>query len=183
RVWYRSESDGMVELERGDDGAFHVEYPFGEEIGVWVSGTSGDGDTWGVWNETYDGTIGGKAPCHAWNWDGGSFLLELREDEPLETDYSVESGTETVRLNSRPWESVLIGTTSSGKLRAEGEFSTKYFPEIEATRKKLEELRLQGHVRYRSPHGLRCDVCVTGYSLTCQRGVWHASIDMVRESA
>ena len=182
RVWYRSESDGMVELEKRD-GKFYVEYPFGEDIEIWVTGKSRDGDTWGVWNETYDSSmVGGARPCHAWNWDGGSFLLELREDEPLETDISVESDTEVVKLNRRPWESVLLGATSSGKLRAEGEFSTKHFPEIEATRQKLEELRLQGHVRYRSPHGLRCDVCVTGYSLTCQRSVWHVSIDMVREA-
>lgn len=184
RVWYRSESDGMVELERMDDGRFYVEYPFGEDVELWVSGTSRDGDTWGVWNETYDASmVGGARPCHAWNWDGGSFLLELREDEPLETDYSVESDAETVRLNRRPWESVLLGATSSGKLRAAGEFGTPLAEAgIEATRKGLEELRLQGHVRYRSPHGLRCDVCVTGYSLTCQRGIWHVSIDMVREA-
>lgn len=181
RVWYRSESDGLMELERDDDGAFYVDYPFGEDVEIWVSGRSRDGDTWGVWNETYDSSIGGKAPCHAWNWEGGSFLLELRQDEPLETDLTVESDTETVKLKDRQWDSVLVGGTSSAKLRAEGEFGSRHFPELEATRQGLEALRKQAHVRYRSPHGLRCDVCVTGYSLTCQRGVWHVSIDMVRE--
>lgn len=182
RVWYRSESDGMVELDRMDDRKFYVEYPFGEAVEIWVSGRSSDGDTWGIWNETYDGAVGGARPCHAWNWDGGSFLLEVREDEMLETDISVESDAEVFKLNRRSWESVLLGATSSGKLRAEGEFSAKYTPGVEATRQKLEELRLQGHVRYRSPHGLRCDVCVTGYSLTCKNDVWHVSIDMVREA-
>lgn len=182
RVWYRSESDGLMELERSDDGAFYVDYPFGEDVEIWVSGRSRDGDTWGVWNETYDSSMVGNArPCHAWNWDGGSFLLELRQDEPLETDLTVESDVEEVKLKGRQWDSVLVGGTSSAKLRAEGEFSRRYFPEFEATRQGLEALRKQAHVRYRSPHGLRCDVCVTGYSLTCQRDVWHVSIDMVRE--
>ena len=184
RVWFSNESDGLVEIDRSPDGAFYAEYPFGEDVEIWAVGRSSDGDTWGVWNETYDASnVGGKPPCHAWNWDGGSFLLELQKDEPLSTSYSVTSDSESVKLNSREWDAILIGTTASGKITAEGVFGSaldEYM--LEATRSGLEQLRKQAHVRYRSPHGLRCDVCVTGYSLTCQRDVWHASVDMVRES-
>lgn len=180
-VWVKTVEDGLIEATKFPDGSFYAEYPFGSDIEVWAAGSSSDGDTWGVWHHVYDKSfVAGMSPCHAWNWDGGSFILEIRRDEPLESNYTVESDAESVALNSRPWQSVLLGTTSSGKLSAEGAFGTMF--DVEATRAKLEELRLQGHVRYRSPHGIRCNVCVTGYSLSCQRGVWIANVEMVRES-
>lgn len=184
RVWFSTESDGLVEVERASDGSFYAEYPFGEDVEVWATGKSNDGDTWGVWNETYDAsTVGGKAPCHAWNWDGGSFLLEVRRDEPLETDYTVRNDTETVSLNGRPWESVLLGGTSQSVITAVGSFGHPLDAlGLEATRNSLDALVRQGHVRYRSPHGLRCDVCVTDARMNNVCGVWTAEVTMRRET-
>lgn len=160
---------------------YSVEYPFGSDIDLWVATSSGDSDRWAIWHRRYaSGAIGNKRPAHAWNWDGGSFVLELREGTPLETHYDVQTTHEALALDSRPWQAVRFGASAVGTLSAEGVVSEALG--TEGTRQALEELRLQGHVRYRSPHGLHCDVAVTGYSLTCLRGIWTVSIEMTRET-
>lgn len=160
---------------------YSVEYPFGSDLDLWVATSSGDSDRWAIWHRLYPaGAIGDKRPAHAWNWDGGSFVLELREGEPLETRYDVKTTHEALALDSRPWQAVMLGPSAVGTLSAEGAMSELLG--TEGTREALEEMRLQGHVRYRSPHGLHCDVAVTGYSLSCIRGVWTVSVEMTRET-
>lgn len=175
-------SGGEVRKVGGDaQHTYIVEYPFGGAVDVWVATASSDSDAWAVWHRGWpSGVVDGRWPCHAWNWDGGSFVLELREQEPLATDYSVETESERLSLDSRPWEAVRLGPTASGTLRAVGAIGERI--DSEGTRQSLEAMRLKGHVRYRSPHGLCCDVAVTGYSLTCERGIWTVSVDMVREA-
>lgn len=116
-------------------------------------------------------------PAHAFNWNGGSFLLEYREGEPLSTDISVEREVETYKLNKREWESVHYQRTKSGSISATGALVGEL---SESTRKQLDALVEQGYVTYRSPFGLVANVAVTGYSLT-EHDYWsEVTVNMTR---
>ena len=163
------------------DGVASVTYPFGLDFDVYAAAYNSDGDQWGVGHLHFTAMgIDGNGPCHAWNWDGGSFLLEVRLADPLATDYTIENDAESYKLNKRAWDTVRFGDSKTGKLTAEGAFGGVL--DVEATRAKLEALIDAGHVTYRSPHGLVCDVAVTGASLECQYDTWICTVNMVRET-
>lgn len=179
RAW--TTASGSLEELLVRDGVASVTYPFDSDFEVYAAAYSADGDRWGVAHVGIGASsVGGKRPCHAWNWDGGSFLLELRRDDPLATDYSIDNDIESYKLNKRPWDTVRFGDSKTGKLSAEGAFGE--VPDVEATRAKLEALIDARHVTYRSPHGLVCDVAIEGASLECQRGIWICTVNMVRET-
>ena len=162
-------------------GTATVTYPFGMDFDVYAAAYSSDGDRWGVAHLSFGAEgFAGMRPCHAWNWDGGGFTLEVRRDEPLSTEYSVENDASSYKLNRRGWDAVRIGDTKTGKLTAEGAFGRDL--DVEATRAKLEALIDARHVTYRSPHGIVCEVAIDGANLSCQRGVWECSVSMTRET-
>lgn len=164
-------------------GVAYVTYPFdATTFEVYATAYSSDRDQWGVAHITRNAAnIDSKRPCHAWNWGSGkSFLLEVRRDEVLATDYTIENDADAYKLNKRTWDTVRVGDTKTGTLTAEGAFGR--FLDVEATRSGLEALVNAQHVTYRSPHGLVCDVCVTGATLECQRGIWICTVSMTRET-
>lgn len=156
--------------------------PFGSTGGYefFVSVASRDGDRWGVAHLDEQETaalMSAYKPCHAWNWGGGHFLLEVREGEPLETDYEVKRNHETFQLNSREWESVHYQRTKSGSFSATGALVPGL---TESARADLEALCDQGYVTYRSPSGLVAEVAVIEFSITEHAHFAEVTVSMTR---
>ena len=101
-------------------------------------------------------------PCHAFNWDGGSFILECRKDDYLETEYSMSKNSETYKLNNRKYETVIFGNGYSSKINNVEGFVAKDLTENDF--KDIQALLNQGHVRYRSPDGTVHNVAVISAS-------------------
>lgn len=163
-------------------GVAYLTPPFGSSITYefFVSVASADGDRWGVAHVTSAQSralMGDFKPCHAWNWDGGHFLLEVREGEPLETDYEVKRNYGTFQLNDREWESVHYQKTKSGSFSAAGALVPGL---TESARADLEALCDQGYVTYRSPSGLVADVAVTEFSITEHAHYTEVTVSMTR---
>lgn len=183
KAWLRS--GGRLKAMRVSNGKATVTYPFGSDMDyeVFVAAYSTDGDRWGVAHVSaaqMAAVLGTARPCHAWNWDGGSFLLELREGEPLSTEYGIDNDAQEYKLNAREWDSYRFGDTKSSRISAEGSFGEAL--DVEATRETLDALMDARHVTYRSPHGLVCDVAVLSCDLTCVRGIWECKVTMARET-
>lgn len=164
------------------DGVAYLTPPFGAaiEYEFFVSVASTDGDRWGVAHVTSAQSralMGGYQPCHAWNWDGGHFLLEVREGEPLETDYEVKRNFDTFQLNNREWESVHYQRTKSGSFSATGALVAGL---TESARADLEAMCDQGYVTYRSPSGLVAEVAVTEFSITEHAHYTEVTVSMTR---
>lgn len=184
KAWLRV--DGDITALKVKNRVAQVLYPFGESMSweVFVAAHSTDGDSWGV--ALIDGTqfnslVSGYHPCHAFNWgDGESFLLEVRESEYLQTDYTVDNDAQAYKLNKREWDAYRFGDTKSGKFKAVGTLYAGF--DLESTRDDLDKLIDARHVTYRSPHGLMCDVAVLSASMVCTRGIWTVTIDMARET-
>ena len=163
-------------------GVAYLTPPFGAtiEYEFFVSVASSDGDRWGVAHVTSAQSralMGDFKPCHAWNWDGGHFLLEVREGEPLETDYGVKRNYGTFQLNDREWESVHYQKTKSGSFSAAGAIVAGL---TESARADLEALCDQGYVTYRSPSGLVAEVAVTEFSITEHAHYTEVTVSMTR---
>lgn len=179
-AWMRYE--GQLTEMRLTDGVAYLTPPFGSSITYefFVSVASSGGDNWGVAHVTSQQSralMSAYKPCHAWNWDGGHFLLEVREGEPLETDYGVRRNHETYQLNSREWESVHYQKTKSGSFTATGALVKGL---TESARADLEAMCDQGYVTYRSPSGLVADVAVTEFSITEHAHYTEVSVSMTR---
>lgn len=177
--------DGMIPNMMKMDmsgGAAILTPPFGATEGYefFASVASSDGDRWGVAHLTVSDTsayMSAYKPCHAWNWADGHFLLEVREGEPLETDYEVRRNHETHQLNKREWESVYYQRTKSGTFTATGALVKGL---TESARGDLEAMCDQGYVTYRSPSGLVADVAVTEFSITEHAHYTEVSVSMTR---
>lgn len=183
RAWLRR--NGTLAEMKVKNQIAQIYYPFGEDLQweVFVAAHSTEGDRWGVAffnQEEFKALMTGYRPCHAFNWDGGSFLLEVRQSEYLETDYTIENDAQAYKLNKRAWDTYRFGDTKSGKFKAVGAIYD--FLDLESTKKDLEALIDARHVLYRSPHGDMCDVAVLGASMTCNRDIWTVTIDMARET-
>lgn len=183
KAWLRR--DGEITDMYVKNNVGHVLYPFGSDLGweLFVAAHNNDGDRWGV--ALVDGTqfnslVSGFRPCHAFNWDDGSFLLEVREGDYLETDYSIDNDAQGYKLNKREWDAYRIGSTKTGKYKAVGALYDLL--DLESTKADLEALVDAKHVTYRSPHGDMADVAVLGATMTCKRDIWTVTIDMARET-
>ena len=173
-VWW---SDGTRTREAiGGGGEWSVPYPFGGGVTIMAASTSADGTRWGTWSVAYGPT---KAPCHAWNWDGGSALLELREGSALETGYTLEAVYDAAALCGREREAVTYQGTTKGSFDAEGVL----VPGVsESTAADFEALLAQGHATYRSPSGRVTDVAVTGVSFEEHRRHTTVKVSMIEET-
>lgn len=175
KVW--AVIDGELRPMAVKDGKATLLYPFGASCEVYVTATNEAGDQWGVWHQSVYG-LGNARPCHAWNWSGGSFLLEYREGSPMETDYTVDRQVGTYSLDSRKWQSVHYGPTSEGTFSAVGALSP--YIGSEWTREGLAKLCEQGYATYRSPSGMVCDVAVLGYHIVENRRWTEVTVSMRR---
>lgn len=146
-----------------------IPYPFADGARVLV--TFGDGTVYNGALPTSD-----KMPCHAWNWDGGSFLLEVT-DGFMETSRSVKANSSTFLLNSREWESVKFSDTLSGEFSAEGVLKDGL---TESDKASLMELMKAHHAIYRAPTGEMVNVGITDVQYTTRNGLTRVSVGMTQ---
>ena len=173
--------DGITECQKNDDGTWSVMYPFGSTFDLYAAAYDAQQEHWGVWHETLGPShalFSGHRPCHAWNWDGGSFLLELT-DAPSTTRRTVDAEYETVILDSREYESVLFSKTLKSSYDADGILKRGI---TESDKEALMSLVKARHVTYRAPHGDIADVAITGISYEEQHDYTTVRVSMVQET-
>ena len=177
-AWVRI--DGELFEAEVNDGIATIAYPFGKDFDLFVA--TSDGGEWGTEHMALGpntSVLSGVRPCHAFNWDGGSFLLELREGEPLETTLAMSADSETLALNGREWESMYFGSVVSGTSTVEGALH----PGVSKSRREqVEGLVRAHHVIYRSPVGDMWDVAVMSATPSTQFGWSNVSVTFRRES-
>lgn len=176
RMWLMVDGK-TVELE-GEDGVFLVPYPFAKDFTLFTSVVNDS--SWGT-NSTYinkENPLVINKECHAWNWKGGSFLLEANSDA-LVTDRELKPVYEANVLNSRKHESVSFATTVRGSYTAVGLMLDNV---TESTHEMLEALVAAHHVHYRAPSGETADVAITGASYTRHSEHTFVQIDMIEET-
>lgn len=172
RMWVSS--DGLRECRiLSDDGTtaiFEIIYPLAAEYMLLAS----DGtDSW------YSDMPAVGKRVHAWNWDGGLFVLECRESSPLETSYSIKANYNEYMLDSRRRGSVRAGKTFSGSFKADGATIPNVTNSDVQAAIALQETV---HVVYRSPNGWVRDVAVTSVEITERRTYATISVYMVEEA-
>ena len=177
-AWVRI--DGELFEAEVNDGIATIAYPFGKDFDLFIA--TSDGGEWGTEHMALgpnSSALSGVRPCHAFNWDGGSFLLELREGEPLETTLAMSADSETLALNGREWESMYFGSVVSGTSTVEGALH----PGVSKSRREqVEGLVRAHHVTYRSPVGDMWDVAVMSATPSTQFGWSNVSVTFRRES-
>ena len=177
-AWVRI--DGELFEAEVNDGIATIAYPFGKDFDLFIA--TSDGGEWGTEHMALGPNtpvLSGVRPCHAFNWDGGSFLLELREGEPLETTLAMSADSEALALNGREWESVYFGSVVSGASTVEGALH----PGVSKSRREqVEGLVRAHHVTYRSPVGDMWDVAVMSATPSTQFGWSNVSVTFRRES-
>ena len=177
-AWVRI--DGELFEAKVNDGIATIAYPFGKDFDLFIA--TSDGGEWGTEHMALGPNtpvLSGVRPCHAFNWDGGSFLLELREGEPFETTLSMSADSEALALNGREWESVYFGSVVSGTSTVEGALH----PGVSKSRREqVEGLVRAHHVTYRSPVGDMWDVAVMSATPSTQFGWSNVSVTFRRES-
>lgn len=152
-----------------------VAYPFGKDYEVFASGTYGNPASQFAWHANYTGTAHG---VHAWNWDGGSASLQIREGEPIIVDDSIEAVYESFDLAARPYETVSFAETRHHKFTAEGAVIEG---KTESGRADF-ELVAGIHATYRSPRGDVVPVAILSVSRESHKNWTEIDVTMVRES-
>lgn len=175
-AWYRS--NGVLHEAEVVDGVAYVDYPFGP-FDLFLSAS--DGSDWGIAHASLaagSGVLAGQTPCHAWGWDGGSFLLEADVD-PLVTDRTISPLYETMALNGREYQNVYFQGTIASEFVAVG---ILYEGVTESTRAQMLALARAHHVTYRAPSGEVATVAVTDVSYQTHREWTKVEVNMVEET-
>ena len=179
KVWLRT-PDGRIVACKGKGGKFAVPYAFGTDFDVYAAVTSKDGDTWATWHQRFvDGTglLAQYPPCHAWDWDGGSFLLEC-DEEPMVTDRTFTPEYLALSLDSRRRQTVRFGHTIASEFTATGLLWDGLTESVKDDLLALLEAR---HVTYRAPSGEVAEVAVTGASYQTHREYTDVTVNMIEE--
>lgn len=181
RMWLKLDGEVIELTDVGGDGEskFVIPYPFGRDFTIFTSVQSGD--NWGTNSTEILSTnpLVYQMPCHAWNWDGGSFLLEANSSEGIRTDRTLKPTYIASTLNSRERQSVTFAQTINGEFKAAG---ILYDNVTESTIDQLIELVNKHHVRYRAPSGESANVAITGATYTCQPNVTFVEVTMIEET-
>ena len=153
-----------------------VVYPFGKAYEVFASGTYGPSGSkvQFAWHQSFSAISAG---VHAWNWDGGSASLEVREGEPLTVEDSIEAVYESYDLLGRPYETVDFADVLHHRFTASGAVVSGV---TELTRDDF-ELLAKTHATYRSPRGDIVPVAVVSVSRVAHKSWTEISVSMVRE--
>lgn len=182
KALYLRTPDGKVTTCKANaDGTYSVEYPFNSGFELFAMASSTDNDEWDYWYQAYgpnSGLMLEYPPCHAWDWDGGSFLLECDSD-PLQTDRTISAIYEADALNKRKWQSVFMAHTMQSEYTAVGLLFTGVTESVKADLIALMEAR---HVRYRAPSGEVAEVAVTDVSYQTHREYTKVSVSMIEET-
>lgn len=181
KLYLRLPTGEITECKASSDGTFSVEYPFGTGFELFAMCSSTDQDVWDYWHGDYGPSselLLQYPPCHAWDWDGGSFLLECNTD-PLLTDRTLSAIYEADALNKREWQSVYFAHTIQSEWVAEG---LLYTGVTESVKADLIALMKQRHVRYRAPSGEVANVAITDVSYQTHREYTTVTVNMIEET-
>lgn len=175
-AWYRA--GGVLHEAEVVGGVAYVDYPFGE-FDLFVS--VDDGTDWGVAHVSLaagTGVLAGQTPCHAWGWDGGTFLLECDRD-PMVTDRTITPISETMALNGREYQNVYFQGPIASEFAAVG---LLFEGVTESTRAQMLALSRAHHVTYRAPSGEVATVAVTSVAYRTHREFTEVEVNMVEET-
>lgn len=175
-AWYRA--GGVLHEADVVDGVAYVDYPFGQ-FDLFVS--TEDGNDWGIAHLSLaagSGVLAGQTPCHAWGWDGGTFLLECDRD-PMVTDRTITPISETMALNGREYQNVYFQGPIASEFAAVG---LLFEGVTESTRAQMLALSRAHHVTYRAPSGEVATVAVTSVAYRTHREFTEVEVNMVEET-
>ena len=175
-AWYRA--NGVLHEADVVDGVAYVDYPFGP-FDLFLSAS--DGSDWGIAHLSLaagSGVLAGQTPCHAWGWDGGTFLLECDRD-PMVTDRTITPISETMALNGREYQNVYFQGPIASEFAAVG---LLFEGVTESTRAQMLALSRAHHVTYRAPSGEVATVAVTSVAYRTHREFTEVEVNMVEET-
>ena len=175
-AWYRA--NGVLHEADVVDGVAYVDYPFGP-FDLFLSASDGPG--WGIAHLSLaagSGVLAGQTPCHAWGWDGGTFLLECDRD-PMVTDRTITPISETMALNGREYQNVYFQGPIASEFAAVG---LLFEGVTESTRAQMLALSRAHHVTYRAPSGEVATVAVTSVAYRTHREFTEVEVNMVEET-
>lgn len=185
RLWRQTPTKTTEVTGTTADGVttFRTKYVYGTSgLALLTTAYDPTEDKWG----TYRLEVGGEGsafelqypPCHVWEWDGGSFLVEANED-PLETTRTLEAVYEEHILNKRARSVVTFAETVRSEFSVDG---LLYTGVTQSTVDDLLALTRQKHVRYYAPSGEEATVAVTGATYSRHRRYARVTITMIEES-
>lgn len=172
----------LVQATANGDGSFSSVYPFASDFEVYAVAYNDAMTTWGTWEETFtpqSSLLKAYPACHAWSWDGGSFLLEVTSSDLMATDRKIDTTNEIVTLDSREYQSVLFSRTLESRYTATGVLKHGL---TESDKGQLLALLGVKHAYYRAPHGDVANVAIVGVSYVDRRSFTEATVDMVQVS-
>ena len=175
-AWYRA--NGVLHEADVVDGVAYVDYPFGP-FDLFLSAS--DGSDWGIAHLSLaagSGVLAGQTPCHAWGWDGGTFLLECDRD-PMVTDRTITPISETMALNGREYQNVYFQGPIASEFAAVG---LLFEGVTESTRAQMLALSRAHHVTYRAPSGEVATGPVTSVAYRTHREFTEVEVNMVEET-
>lgn len=155
-----------------------IPYPFGRVCTAYVSGARANGSAFG-------GTIIDVAvndanrhkPCHAWNWDGRTLLLEVVTGH-METCRTVKAVADELDLDQRPWQALTFSETLHGELKASGVLLS----DSQWSVQDLLALVRAHHALYRAPSGEVAHVGVTDLQYTASAAYVDVDVSMTQEA-
>ena len=180
-AWLLMPDGSTIQCDENGDGTFSVAYPFGTQFDVVVTASTLDGSQWGDWSGSFSAGTGillDQMPCHAWSWDGGSFLLECDQD-PLVTDRTMSATYEALTLDSRQYQTVFFAPTIQGEFAAVG---LLFRGVTESTKDDMLALMMARHVTYRAPSGEVAEVAITDVSYQTHREYTQVTVNMIEET-
>ena len=178
RYAWISANGETVPLVQDTATTFVLPYPFGVECKYYV-GVFGSGSAWGNATGTITANDSNKIrPCHAFNWDGGYFLLEVASGI-MQTDRTIKADYTTFNLNNRDWQSLKFGNTLGGEFTAEGVLKGGLTTSDKA---ELMALVRAHNVTYRSPSGEVAHVGITDVSYQTIRNRTMVTVSMIQVS-
>ena len=152
-------------------------YPFGKAYELFASGTYGPSGSKAqfAWHQSFNAVSAG---VHAWNWDGGSALLEIREGGPLTVEDSIEAVYESYDLFGRAYETVDFADTLHHKFTASGAVAVGITESVRGDFELIAGL----HATYRSPRGDIVPVAIISVSREAHKDWTEINVSMIRES-
>lgn len=156
---------------------FTLPYPFGVECDWFVGVTNAGGTAWGYASGTIAANNPQKIqPCHAWNWDGGFFLLEV-SDGFMQTSRKVSANFSEFQLNNREWQSLKFSDTLGGSFDADGVLKDGLTTSDKAA---LMAMMRAHNVTYRAPTGEVAHVGITDVQYSTLNGRTSVSVSMTQ---
>lgn len=155
-----------------------IAYPFGRSCSYYLSGTTADASAFGG----YVGAIAADdqrrhAPCHAWNWDGRTLLLEATAGG-METSRTIKANADELDLDQRPWQVVTFSETLRSDLKASGAL----FADSDWNVLDLLALMRAHHALYRAPSGEVAYVGVTDMQYSSTSSMTDVDVTMTQEA-